>query len=112
MKKIILTLTVGLLAFTAAHAQQTVVIQQPGVFTDLASAAGAIVTLPIAVVEGIVVGTAEAAGSLIRGSTEIIVVPSATPVSAPVIVTSPQPVRPSTTIMTRNASGRLRTRIM
>ena len=109
MKKIILTLTVGLLAFTAAHAQQTVVIQQPGVFTDLASAVGAIVTLPIAVVEGIVVGTAEAAGSLIRGSTEIIVVPSATPVSAPVIVTSPQPVRPSTTIITTHDDGTITT---
>ncbi len=60
MKKFILTLAICLMAVTAAHAQ-TVVIQRPGIFTDLASATGAIIALPLAAVEGIVIGTAEAA---------------------------------------------------
>ena len=95
MKKFILTLTIGLLAFTAAHAQQTVVIQRPGVFTDLASATGAIIALPLAAVEGIVVGTAEAAGSLIHGSTQIVVTPPAKPVPGlSVCVPAPGPSAP------------------
>ena len=91
MKKTLLTLHLGLMAVTAAHAQQTVVIERPGILTDLATAAGTIVTLPLATVEGFVVGTAEAAGSLIHGSTEIVVVPPARPVSPPIVVT-PAPV--------------------
>jgi len=65
MKKLIITLAIGLMAVTAAHAQQAVVIERPGVLSDLVSAAGAIVALPLAAVEGIVVGTAEAAGTLL-----------------------------------------------
>ena len=122
MKKLILTLTIGLLAFTAAHAQQTVVIQRPGVFTDLASAAGAIITLPLAVVEGVVVGTADAAGSLIHGSTEIVVVPPETAVPAatvcvpapttsfaPVVVPHAPAVIPTTTIITTHGDGTVTT---
>ena len=105
MKKQILTLVIGLMTVIAVHAQQTVVIQRPGVFTDLASAAGAIITLPLAVVEGAVGGTIEAAGSMFLGSTEVIVVPSTTPVPAPVVVATPHPVQPSTTITTRYADG-------
>ena len=88
MKKQMLSL-LGLLTFTTVHAQQMVVIERHGIFTDLATAAGAIVALPFAAVEGIVVGTAEAAGSLIHGSTEIAVVPAATVIPAPVIVAPP-----------------------
>ena len=33
MKKLILTLAVGLMAFTAAHAQQTIIVQRPGIIT-------------------------------------------------------------------------------
>jgi len=122
MKKFILTLTIGLLAFTAAHAQQTVVIQRPGVFTDLASAAGAIIALPLAAVEGIVVGTAEAAGSLIHGSTQIVVTPPANPIPGttvcvptplappvPVIVPRAPAVIPSTTIVTTHSDGTITT---
>ena len=122
MKKFILTLTIGLLAFTAAHAQQTVVIQRPGVFTDLASATGAIIALPLAAVEGIVVGTAEAAGSLIHGSTQIVVTPPAKPVSgtivcvpasvgpsAPVVVPHAPAAIPTTTIITTHCDGTVTT---
>ena len=80
MKKLILTLAIGLMAVTAVHAQQVVVIQRPGVFTDLASTAGAIVTLPLAAIEGIIIGTAEAAGSLVHGSMQIVVTPPANPI--------------------------------
>ena len=122
MKKLILTLTIGLLAFAAAHAQQTVVIQRPGVFTDLASAAGAIIALPLAAVEGIVVGRAEAAGSLIHGSTQIVVTPPAKPVSgpsvcvpapigtsAPVVVPRAPAAIPTTTIVTTHSDGTITT---
>ena len=117
MKKLILTLTIGLMAVSATHAQQTVVIQRPGVFTDLASAAGAIIALPFAVTEGIVVGTAEAAGSLIHGSTQIVVTPPAKPVpgttvcvpapgpSAPVVVPHAPAAIPTTTIITTHCDG-------
>ena len=121
MKKIILTLIIGLLAFTAAHAQQTVVIQRPGIFTDLASATGAIIALPLAAVEGIVVGTAEAAGSLIHGSTQIVITPPAKPVpglsvcvpapgpSAPVVVPHAPAAIPTTTIVTTHSDGTVTT---
>ena len=91
MKKLTLALLLGFLVISTLHAQQAVVIERPGVLTDLASAAGAIVALPLAAVEGIVVGTVEAAGSLIHGSTQIIVAPPARAVPAPTIV-APAPV--------------------
>ena len=122
MKKLTIALILGLLVFTSLHAQQTVVIERPGVFTDLASAAGAIIALPLVAVEGIVVGTVEAAGSLIHGSTQIVVVPPARPVPAPVVVT-PAPVMatppaavtlapaaiPTTTIITTHGDGTVTT---
>lgn len=122
MKKTLLTLLLGLMAVTAAHAQQPVVIQHPGILTDLATAAGAIVTLPLAAVEGFVVGTAEATGSLIHGSTQIVVMPPARPVSppmvvipAPVMATPPAAVAlapaaiPATTIITTHDDGSVTT---
>ena len=123
MKKLILTLTIGLMAVSATHAQQTVVIQRPGVFTDLASAAGAIIiTLPLAVAESIVVGTAEATGSLIHGSTQIVVTPPAKPVpgttvcvpapvgsSAPLVVPRAPVAIPTTTIVTTHCDGTVTT---
>ena len=122
MKKLLLTLFLGLLTFTVIHAQQTVVIERHGIFTDLASAAGAIVALPLAAVEGIVVGTVEAAGSLFYGSTEIVVVPPARPIPAttivapapvvvtpPVVVTSVPAVIPTTTIITTHGDGTVTT---
>ena len=122
MKKLILTLAIGLMAVTAVHAQQVVVIERPGIFTDLASAAGAIVTLPLAAIEGIIIGTAEAAGSLVHGSMQIVVTPPAnpipgmtvcvpTPLAPPVPVIGPRApaVIPSTTIVTTPSDGTITT---
>ena len=123
MKKISLALLLGLLVISSLYAQQTVVIERPGVLTDLANAAGTIVALPLAVVEGIVVGTTEAAGSLLHGSTQVIVTVPAKPVPtptvivpAPPIVTSPpvmvapsSAVIPTTTIVTTYSDGTVTT---
>ena len=119
MKKLILTLTIGLMAVSATHAQQTVVIQRPGVFTELASATGTIIALPLAAVEGIVVGTAEAAGSLIQGSTQIVVTPPAKTVPgttvcvpgpvAPIVGPRAPAVIPTTTIITTHSDGTVTT---
>ena len=119
MKKTLLTLLLGLLSFTAVHAQQTVIVQRPGILTDLATA---LVGVPATAVTGIVVGTVEASGSLIHGSTEIVVVPPARSVSppmvvipAPVMATPPAAVTlapaaiPTTTIITTHDDGSVTT---
>ena len=123
MKKISLALLLALLAFIPVHAQQTVVIERPGVLTDLASAVSAIVALPIVAVEGIVVGTAEATGSLLHGSTTVIVAPSAKSVPTPTVIAPAPPivasppvmvapssaVIPTTTIVTTHSDGTVTT---
>ncbi len=118
MKKLSLALFLGILVFIPAHAQQTVIVQRPGILTDLASAVSAIVALPIVAVEGIVVGTAEAAGSLVHGSTTVIVAPSTKPVPAPstvipvpvsTAVKTPQVLIPTTTIVTTHSDGTVTT---
>ena len=114
MKKLILTFTIALMALGSVHAQQqTVVVERPGVLTDLASAAGAIVALPLAAVEGIVVGTAEAASALVHGSTTVVVTTPTVRVPAPVVV---EPVVvvvpaviPTTTIVTTHSDGTVTT---
>ena len=113
MKKCIITLTIGLMAVTSVHAQQAVVIERPGVFTDLASVAGAIVALPLAAVEGIVVGTVEAAGSLVHGSTTVVGTTSTVHVPVPlvvepVVVVAPAAI-PTTTIVTSHGDGTVTT---
>ena len=113
MKKCIITLTIGLMAVTSVHAQQAVVIERPGVFTDLASVAGAVVALLLAGVEGIVVGTVEAAGSLVHGSTTVVGTTSTVHVPVPlvvepVVVVAPA-VAPSTTIITMHGDGTVTT---
>lgn len=108
MKKIILALFFGILALIPVQAQ-TVVVQRPGIITDLVNTTGKVLSIPFAIAEGIVVGTVEATGSLIQGSTEIIVVPSTTPASIPVVVATPQPVLPSTTIITAYEDGTITT---
>lgn len=106
MKKTHLTLLLGLLTFSAVHAQQTVIVQRPGIFTDIATA---LVTVPAAALTGLVEGTVESVGSLINGSTTVVtshvpavVVPA--PVVMPqrqVVVTSPIVTGgPSTTVVT------------
>ncbi len=118
MEKLSLALLLALLAFIPVHAQQTVVIERPGVLTDLASAVSAIVALPIVAVEGVVVGTAEAAGSLVHGSTTVIVAPSTRPVPAPsavipvpvsTAVKTPPVLIPTTTIVTTHSDGTVTT---
>lgn len=122
MKKQFLTLAIGLMAVTAVHAQQTVVIERPGVLSDLVSAAGAIVALPLAAVEGIMVGTAEATGTLVHGSTTVVVVPPEKPVPAAIVVTpasivvtpstavkTAPVVIPTTTIVTTHSDGMVTT---
>ena len=109
MKKISTTLLFGILTLTSVCAQETVVIQRPGIFTDIATATGVVLSLPFSIAEGVVVGAVEATGSLIQGSTEVIVVPKTTPVSVPVIVANPQPVQPSTTIITAHEDGTITT---
>ena len=109
MKKMLFALTLCIMICTAVHAQQTIIVQRPGIFTDIATATGTILSLPFAFAEGIVVGSAEAVGSILHGSAEVIVVPSTTPVSAPVVVASPHPVQPSTTIITTHGDGTVTT---
>ena len=109
MKKTLFALTLCIMICTGVHAQQTIVIQRPSIITDIATATGTILSLPFAFAEGIVAGTAEAAGSLIHGSTEVIVVQSVTPVPTQFVVASPQPVQPSTTIITTHGDGTITT---
>ena len=119
MKKTLFALTICIMACMSVHGQESIVIQRPGILTDLATA---LVGVPATAVTGIVVGTVEAAGSLIHGSTEIVVVPTARPVSPPMVVT-PAPVMatppaavtlapaaiPTTTIVTTHGDGSVTT---
>ena len=129
MKKLILSV-LGLMAFATVQAQQTVVIERPGVFSDLANAATALVTLPAAVVTGIVIGTVEGVKDIVTESTTVITTPApavvppqvavpppavvqppvvVTPppavVQTPIVVTPSPAVVPSTTIITRYGDG-------
>lgn len=90
MKKTFITILVFCALATTIHAQQTVVVRRPGILTDLASAAGTLAALPLALAEGVVVGTAEAAGSLIHGSTQVIVTPVPAVVAPAPVVIQPQ----------------------
>lgn len=99
MKKTLLAFLTFCALISTAHAQQTVVIERPGIFTDLATA---LVGVPAAAVTGIVEGTVESVGSLIHGSTTVVTTPA--PVIVPqrqVVVTSPIVTgAPSTTVVT------------
>ena len=88
MKKILL-FVLGLMSFANVHAQQTVVIERPGIFTDLASAATALVTLPVAAATGFVEGTVDAFRDVITGSTTVITTPAPVVVQPRVIVPPP-----------------------
>ena len=84
-QKTILVLILGLLTFSAVHAQQTVVVERPGLFTDLATA---LIGVPAAAATGIVEGTVEAVGALFNGSTTVVSAP------APVVVVPATPAPP------------------
>ena len=95
MKKILLSI-LGLMTLTAVHAQQTVVVERPGIFTDLADAATALVTLPVAAVSGIVVGTVEGVKEIVTGSTTVIAAPAPVVVAPRTVTPAPVVVAPRT----------------
>ena len=99
MKKLLL-LVLGLTAFTTVHAQQTVVIERPGIFTDLANAATALVVMPAAAATGIVAGTVEAFKDVVTGSTTVVTTPTPVVVAPRVVVPSaPAVVAPASVIV-------------
>ena len=85
MKKILLSV-IGLMTFATVHAQQTVVIERPGIFTDLAKAATALVVMPAAAATGIVAGTVEAFKDVVTGSTTVVTAPAPVVVAPRVVV--------------------------
>ena len=96
MKKIILTLTIGLLAFTAAHAQQTVIVQKtPGLLEGLVDAAVAVATAPVVFGTAIVSGVEEVFAPAIVGSTRVAVISQTVPVVIPVPAAIAQPPPPA-----------------
>lgn len=85
MKKAVLVFLL-VLTFTVAHAQ-TIVIERPGILTDLSTA---LIGVPCAAAVGVIQGVVDAGRNLVCGSTTIITNPA--PVVIPqrqVIVTSP-----------------------
>jgi len=128
MKKIILTLTIGLLGFTAAHAQHTVIVQKtPGLLEGLVDAAVAVATAPVVFGTAIVSGVEEVFAPAIVGSTRVAVIPQPVPVGvpAPVVIAQPPPPAvvtpvptvvphapaaiPTTTIITTHGDGTVTT---
>ena len=95
MKKLFLSI-LGIMTLANVHAQQAVVIERPGIFTDLAHAATALVTLPAEAVTGFVVGTVEGVRDVVTGSTTVIATPAPVVVQprivAPPVVVTPAPV--------------------
>lgn len=95
MKKMILAIlsVCALMTSASVHAQTTVVVHRPGLFSGLVDTAEALLLLPLAVAEGVVVGTAEAADAVLNGTTTVYTSPSPVVVApAPVVVAPPAPV--------------------
>lgn len=93
MKKLIASLFVFVAIVTNSFAQN-VVIERPGLLTDLSTA---LIAVPAAAATGIVTGVVEAGRNLVCGSTTIVT----TPAPRQVVVTSPSSiVVPSTTVTT------------
>lgn len=91
-KKILAILTVcALMTAASVHAQTTVVVQRPGLLSGLVDTAEALLLLPLVVAEGVVVGTAEAADTILNGSTTVYTTPAPMVAPAPVVV-APAPV--------------------
>jgi len=93
-KKILALLTVcALMATASVHAQTTVVVKRPGLLSGLVDTAEALLLLPLAVAEGVVVGTAEAADAILNGTTTVYTTTPATVYASPApVVVSPAPV--------------------
>ena len=110
-KKILAFLTVcalTLMTTATVHAQTTVVVQRPGLLSGLVDAAEALLLLPIAVAEGVVVGTVEAADAVLNGTTTVYTTPAPVVVTpAPVVAPAPVVVAPApvqTTTVTRTTT--------
>ena len=109
-KKILALLTVcALMATASVHAQTTVVVKRPGLLSGLVDTAEALLLLPLAVAEGVVVGTAEAADAVLNGTTTVYTTAPATVYAspAPVVVTPAPVVAPApvqTTTVTRTTT--------
>ena len=94
MKKFIIALSVFASIIASSFAQSTIVVERPGLLTDLSTA---LIGVPAAAATGIVQGVVEAGRNLVCGSTTVVT----TPVPRQVVVTSPSPiVVPSTTVTT------------
>ncbi|MBP5585520.1 MAG: hypothetical protein J6Y92_04110 [Lentisphaeria bacterium] len=113
MKKLILAILTACALMTSAsvHAQTTVVVQRPGLLSGLVDTAEALLLLPLAVAEGVVVGTAEAADAILCGSTTVYRTPApiytapAPVVVAPApVVVAPAPVQTTTVTRTRTTT--------
>lgn len=93
-KKILALLTVcALMATASVHAQTTVVVKRPGLLSGLVDTAEALLLLPLAVAEGVVVGTAEAADAVLNGTTTVYTTAPATVYASPApVVVTPAPV--------------------
>ena len=93
MKKTILAILAACALVSTAHAQTAVVVQRPSLLSGLADTVGALVALPIvlpvAVAEGVVSGTAEAADAILHGTRDVYVVPQQPVVTQPVVVQQP-----------------------
>ena len=98
MKKFIVSMLVFIAIAMNVTAQTTVVVERPGIFTDLATA---IVGVPAAAAVGIVEGVVEAGKSLVCGSTTVVTTPTPV-VPHHVVTTSPLVFGgvPSTTVVT------------
>lgn len=89
MKKIIIMLVVFVAVLTV-NAQTAVVVERPGLLTDLATA---VVGVPAAAATGLVTGTINAVSGLVSGSTVVVPV---TPPLTPIVVPQPRvPVPPA-----------------
>ena len=93
-KKIFAFLTVcTLMSTVAVHAQTTVVVKRPGLFSGLVDTAEALLLLPLAVAEGVAVGTVEAADAVLNGTTTVYTTTPATVYASPApVVVAPAPV--------------------
>lgn len=113
MKIIILSILTGFALFSTVHAQQTVVIERPGIFTDLVTA---LIEVPTSAAVGIVEGTVEAVRDVVTGRTTVVTTPAPIIVRQPVVtapvvfpqrqvVVTPLVIeRPSTTVVTTTSA--------
>ena len=127
MKKLIFTLTISLLGFTAVHAQTVIVQKTPGLLEGLVDAAVAVATAPVVFGTAIVSGVEEVFAPAIVGTTRIAVIPQPVPVviPAPAVIAQPPPPAvvtpvpavvphapaaiPTTTIITTHGDGTVTT---